>query len=143
MKKNIVIIGAGPAGLSCAYHLLKNNNNKYNVIVIEESGEVGGISKTIRYNGNRIDIGGHRFFTKNSDVLKMWFDILPLQGKPALDDKILKVEKNFSKTSVNPEKENKVMLIRDRISRIFYNKNKKALQTYCLQDFLDGLSGET
>lgn len=123
MKKNIVIIGAGPAGLSCAYHLLKNNNNKYNVIVIEESGEVGGISKTIRYNGNRIDIGGHRFFTKNSDVLKMWFDILPLQGKPALDDKILKVEKNFSKTSVNPEKENKVMLIRDRISRIFYNKN--------------------
>ena len=64
MKKNIVIIGAGPAGLSCAYHLLLNNKN-YNIITIEESNDIGGISKTINYKGNRIDIGGHRFFTKN------------------------------------------------------------------------------
>ena len=121
MKKNIVIIGAGPAGLSCAYHLLLNNKN-YNIIIIEESSDIGGISKTINYKGNRIDIGGHRFFTKNSDVLKMWFDILPLQGKPALDDKILKVNKPFSKSNINPERDDKVMLFRNRISRIFYNK---------------------
>ena len=55
MMKNVVIIGAGPAGLSCAYEILKNNKN-IKVIILEEEKTVGGISKTVNYKGNRIDI---------------------------------------------------------------------------------------
>lgn len=58
-----MIIGAGPAGLTAAYELLKKSN-EYEVTVLEESEVVGGISRTVRYNGNRMDIGGHRFFQK-------------------------------------------------------------------------------
>ena len=119
--KKVVIIGAGPAGLSCAYRLLKNNK-KISVTIIEEDKQVGGISKTVKYKGNRMDVGGHRFFTKNEEVKKLWTDILPLQGKPAYDDIILKTKKDFVKGGPNPEKEDKVMLIRNRVSRIFYNK---------------------
>lgn len=61
--KKVVIIGAGPAGLTAAYELLKKSND-YEVTVLEESEVVGGISRTVRYNGNRMDIGGHRFFQK-------------------------------------------------------------------------------
>ena len=61
--KKVVIIGAGPAGLTAAYELLKKSN-EYEVTVLEESEVVGGISRTVRYNGNRMDIGGHRFFQK-------------------------------------------------------------------------------
>lgn len=119
-KMNIVIIGAGPAGLSSAYYLLKNKKN-IKVTILEESDSVGGISKTISHNGNKMDLGGHRFFTKNKEVEKLWFDILPLQGKPAYDDKILQTKKEFLGKK-DPEKEDKVMLIRNRISRIYYNK---------------------
>ena len=119
--KNVVIIGAGPAGLSCAYNLLKNNK-EIKVTIIEEDTQVGGISKTINHGGNRMDLGGHRFFTKNDDVLKMWLDILPLQGKPAYDDKILGVDKDYKGGKVDPEKKDQVMLIRNRLSRIYYKK---------------------
>ena len=118
--KNVVIIGAGPAGLSCAYEILKNNTNN-NVIIIEEDKEVGGISKTVNYKENRIDIGGHRFFTKNEEVKRLWLELLPLQNKPAYDDKILNIEKKFPKKGKNPEKDDAVMLIRNRVSRIYYN----------------------
>ena len=62
--KKVVIIGAGPAGLSCAYEILKTVKD-VEVTILEEDKEVGGISKTVNYKDNRIDIGGHRFFTKN------------------------------------------------------------------------------
>ena len=91
--KNVVIIGAGPAGLSAAYHLLKNSKD-YKVVVLEKEDSVGGLSKTITYNGNRMDLGGHRFFTKDKEIEKIWFSLLPL---------------------------NKSFLKRPRISRIFYN----------------------
>ena len=91
---NIVIIGAGPAGLTCAYQLLKKNKN-IKVTILEESDSIGGISKTVYYHGNRMDLGGHRFFTKNSDVLKLWLDILPLQGKPSYDEKLLNIKKKY------------------------------------------------
>ena len=71
MKKKIVIAGAGPAGLTFAYELLKKSK-KYEVIILEESNDIGGISKTVKYKGNRIDIGGHRFFTKSDEVNKIW-----------------------------------------------------------------------
>ena len=67
MNKRVVVIGAGPAGLTAAYELVKTK--KFEVIVLEESNDVGGISKTINYKGNRMDIGGHRFFSKDKRVL--------------------------------------------------------------------------
>ena len=59
--KKVLIFGAGPAGLTAAYELLRSGKD-YEVTILEESGEVGGISRTVRYGGNRMDIGGHRFF---------------------------------------------------------------------------------
>lgn len=120
--KNVVIIGAGPAGLTAAYKILKSSKD-YNVLIIEESNQVGGISKTINYNGNRIDIGGHRFFTKDKEIKKIWTDILKTQSKPSYDDKLLERKKKLPKIGPDPEKSDNVMLIRNRISRIFY-KNK-------------------
>ena len=64
MGKVAIIIGAGPAGLTAAYELLKRTDIK--PIILEKSGDIGGISKTINYKGNRMDIGGHRFFQKRS-----------------------------------------------------------------------------
>ena len=118
--KKVVIIGAGPAGLSCAYEILKTTKD-VEITILEEDKEVGGISKTVNYKDNRIDIGGHRFFTKNEEVKKLWFELLPLQNKPAFDDKILKTDKNFPVKGSNPEVEDSVMLIRNRVSRIYYN----------------------
>ena len=120
--KKVVIIGAGPAGLTAAYQLLKESKD-YQVIILEKEKQVGGISKTIYYKGNRMDIGGHRFFTKNKQVKEIWTSILPIQGKKAYDDKKLKKVKKFNKGGPDPEKEDKVLLIRDRVSRIFYENN--------------------
>ena len=61
-KKKVIIIGAGPAGLTAAYELLKTNKEKYDITILEETNEIGGISKTVVYKNNRMDIGGHRFF---------------------------------------------------------------------------------
>lgn len=121
MKKNVVIIGAGPAGLTAGYELLLQKE-KYNVIILEADKQVGGISKTISYKGNKMDIGGHRFFSKDEKVNDFWEEILPLQGKPSFDDKKLGRIKELSPTGPNPEKEDKVMLVRDRVSRIYYLK---------------------
>ena len=62
--KKVLIIGAGPAGLTAAYDILKRGGGEYQVTVFEESGDMGGISKTVNYKGNRMDMGGHRFFSK-------------------------------------------------------------------------------
>lgn len=122
MKKKVIIIGAGPAGLTAGYQLLKNSKD-YDVTIIEKDKQVGGISKTINYNGNRMDLGGHRFFTKDEKVNKIWNEILPVQGKGSYDDIKLGIDnKNYIKKGPNPEKEDKVFLIRNRVSRIYYNK---------------------
>ena len=117
-QKTAVIIGAGPAGLTAAYKLLKETDIK--PIILEESEFIGGISRTARYKGNRMDLGGHRFFSKNSEVNQLWQELMPLQGKPAYDDKILGAEKEFAKGGPDPETEDRVMLVRNRLSRIFF-----------------------
>ena len=65
--KKVVIIGAGPAGITAGYELLKKrgegSSEEYEVVILERTGQIGGISRTVRYNGNRMDIGGHRFFS--------------------------------------------------------------------------------
>ena len=119
-KKHAIIIGAGPAGLTAAYYLLKLTDIK--PIVLEKEKFIGGISRTINFNGNRMDIGGHRFFTKNKEVLKLWNELLPAQGAPAFDDKILERESVLTDGGANPEEVDEVFLNRRRVSRIFYRR---------------------
>lgn len=119
-QKIAIIIGAGPAGLTAAYELLKNTDIK--PVIYEMSDDIGGISKTVNYKGNRIDIGGHRFFSKSDRVLNWWLNMLPLQGKPAKDDIVLgrKIEVSKEPCAPDPEQTNLVMLVRNRLSRIFF-----------------------
>ncbi len=121
--KKIVIIGAGPAGLTAANELLKDNDEEYEIVILEETQVIGGISQTVRYNGNRMDIGGHRFFSKSDEVMNWWSELMPIQGEQAFDDKILGREKPLSEGGPDPEKEDRVMLVRDRVSRIYYRKH--------------------
>lgn len=122
MPKKAIIIGAGPAGLTAAYELLSRSD--IIPVILEENDFVGGISATLDYKNNKIDMGGHRFFSKSDRVMNWWLSILPLQGKPAKDDILLKrpVELSSLKKAPNPEKTDRVMLKRPRLSRIYYLK---------------------
>ena len=73
MKKRAVIIGAGPAGLTAAYELLKNG---FDVTVLESSGTVGGLCRCGSFKGNLCDLGGHRFFSDNERVNVLWRELL-------------------------------------------------------------------
>lgn len=73
MKYPVVILGAGPAGLTAGYELMKQ---KIAAIVLEQADRVGGISRTETYKGYRFDIGGHRFFTKVTEVQRFWQEVL-------------------------------------------------------------------
>lgn len=119
--QTVIIIGAGPAGLTAAHTLLKASQ-EYEVIILEESEQIGGISRTVQYNGNRMDIGGHRFFSKDERVMQWWENLMPLQGAEAYDDKVLGRVKELSKGGPDPEVKDQVMLLRQRISRIYYQK---------------------
>src|SRR5580704_13785369 len=77
-SRRAIIIGAGPAGLTAAYELLTRTHIK--PIVLEKSAYMGGISRTVNYKGNRIDIGGHRFFSKSDRVMEWWLKTLPLEA---------------------------------------------------------------
>lgn len=120
--KKVIIIGAGPAGLTAAYELLKDKNHQYQVEIFEETNEIGGISRTVRYKNNRMDIGGHRFFSKNQEVMNYWKELMPLQGSLAYDDKVLGRKNEIIKNGPDPEIEDNTMLIRKRVSRIYYMK---------------------
>ncbi|MFZ2658257.1 MAG: NAD(P)/FAD-dependent oxidoreductase [Victivallales bacterium] len=102
-SKVAIIIGAGPAGLTAAFDLLAKTDIK--PIILEQSSDIGGISKTVNYKGNRIDIGGHRFFSKSDRVMSFWLNILPMEQ---------------AGTQADPEKTDKVMLLRQRLSRILF-----------------------
>ena len=118
-QQNVVIIGAGPAGLTAAYELL-SQPEAYHVTILEADTRVGGISKTVQHAGNRMDIGGHRFFSKDERVTAWWVNILPMQGKPSFDDLVLNREAHVVSGGPDPEQEDRVMLNRRRVSRIYF-----------------------
>lgn len=120
-QRTALIIGAGPAGLTAAYELLTKTEIK--PLILEASPYIGGISRTAVHNGNRMDIGGHRFFTKDARVQAIWDELLPLQGAASLDDKALgKSDMPLTPGGPDPEQTDRVMLMRNRVSRIFYNR---------------------
>jgi protoporphyrinogen oxidase len=106
MRKSILIIGAGPAGLTAALELLRRSDCK--PVVIESLDDVGGISRTVNHNGNRMDIGGHRFFSKSDWVMDWWRGILPVAP-----------EKTKEGLSVIPTADER-LLVRPRLSRIYF-----------------------
>lgn len=117
----VCVIGAGPAGLTAAYELLSRGKD-CSVTVFEEDTRLGGISRTVNYKGNRMDMGGHRFFSKVRRVNEWWQKMLPLQGSPSKDDAILERPVTLCEGGPDPEKEDRVMLRRNRVSRIYFNK---------------------
>ena len=117
--KTAIVIGAGPAGLTAAYELARQSSG-WKVVVLEESQFIGGISRTAVCDGCRIDLGGHRFFSKSKAVNDLWLELMPMQGKPSKDDIILNRECNVRQGGPDPETEERVMLRRHRVSRIYY-----------------------
>jgi len=109
MEKKAIIIGAGPAGLTAALEFLENTDIK--PVIYEMTADIGGIAKTVSYEGNRIDIGSHRFFSKSDKIMEWWRAVYPTQIAPSRDDLM---------AGVDPEKSDKVFLVRKRLSRIFY-----------------------
>ena len=120
--KTAIIMGAGPAGLTAALEFL--NKTDVMPIILEKSNYMGGISRTLNYKGNRMDIGGHRFFSKSDRVMNWWLNILPIEGgldEPhdiAYQGKRHTVNGNTSGPS--PDKIDNVMLVRQRKSRIYF-----------------------
>lgn len=102
MAKNAIIVGAGPAGLTLAWEL--GTRTDLHPVVLEKSEFMGGISRTVNYKGNRIDIGGHRFFSKSDRVMQWWLRVLPVEAAGGPD----------------PAQTDRVMLVRNRLSRIYY-----------------------
>ncbi len=119
-KGKAVIIGAGPAGLTAGYELV--DRTPIVPVILEKTSDIGGISKTVNYKGNRIDIGGHRFFSKSEQVMQWWRKFLPLQGSPSIDDRIVgrRILASGIDGSPDPDQVDRVMLIRSRLSRIFF-----------------------
>ncbi|MBQ5995950.1 MAG: NAD(P)/FAD-dependent oxidoreductase [Clostridia bacterium] len=105
--KRVVIIGAGPAGITAGLELKRKAADEYAVTILEKENRIGGISATVDHNGNLMDLGGHRFFSKEPSVNDWWQGILPMQDSDAN----------------SPEKNDRVMLLRRRVSRIYcFNK---------------------
>jgi protoporphyrinogen oxidase len=125
MSKVAVIAGAGPGGLTAALELLRSTD--YRPIIFEPDIQVGGISKTVCYRGNRIDIGGHRFFSKSDWVMNWWQEILPVATNepvtgPGLSLGYQGKRRNFVPSTSPASANGQVMLIRRRLSRIYYRR---------------------
>jgi protoporphyrinogen oxidase len=122
MSKIAVLIGAGPAGLTAALEFLRRSN--VHPIVLEASREIGGISRTVRHNGNRMDIGGHRFFSKSDRVMNWWMDLMPPEAgadtQHALQHQNKQRILKTNSQGLSPETTDLVMLVRPRKSRIYF-----------------------
>ena len=125
-----VIIGAGPAGLTAALEFCRHSNIR--PIVLEASKRIGGISCTVEYHGNRMDIGGHRFFSKSDRVMNWWTEILPIAGLPDGEDLAIRYhnqELHLSSDGRNAQlaggdcDEDRVMLVRPRKSHIYFMRS--------------------
>ena len=126
-RRTALIIGAGPAGLTAAFELVKRTD--IHPIVLEKSADMGGISRTVRYKGNRMDIGGHRFFSKSDRVMKWWMEVMPVEVAPngssngshtiSYQRQTRKVPNSFAGGDADPATD-RVMLIRNRKSRIYF-----------------------
>ena len=120
-----VIAGAGPAGLTAALELLRRSNIR--PMIFEADSQVGGISKTIIHGGNRMDLGGHRFFSKSDWVMRWWQEILPIADQRRDRDQPLRIDYQGQSRNLVPEalgsaSPDAVMLVRERLSRIFYRR---------------------
>jgi len=130
MTRSAVIVGAGPAGLTAALELLRRSDVR--PIVLESDSQVGGIAKTINYRGNRMDLGGHRFFSKSDWVMQWWQSILPVapdshseHGISADGRMMLTYQGQRTRLEAShrvPVSSDRVMLVRPRLSRIFYRR---------------------
>jgi protoporphyrinogen oxidase len=118
MPKKAIIIGAGPAGLTAAYELLTRTD--IIPVVLEKSGEIGGISRTTDYKGNRMDMGPHRFFSKSDRVMDWWLKMMPLE--PGVANQTIHYQ-NKSRTvspAAAPVDPDKTMLVIQRLTRIYF-----------------------
>jgi len=119
-KKRAVIIGAGPAGLTAAFEFQRRS--EVQPVILEKSDYIGGISRTVNYKGNRIDIGGHRFFSKSERVMRWWNEILPVQAAGESEAVGYQGQQSLLNLAagVDPERNERVMLLRPRKSRIYF-----------------------
>ena len=120
MREVALIVGAGPAGLTAAYELLQRSHVA--PIVIEADGQVGGISKTIVYRGNRMDLGGHRFFSKSDWVMRWWQSMMPVEHESPTTLAYQGERVAFTPESRRGTADERVLLVRQRLSRIFYRR---------------------
>jgi protoporphyrinogen oxidase len=121
MKRVAVIAGAGPAGLTAAFELLQRSDVR--PLVFEADSQVGGISRTVNYRGNRMDLGGHRFFSKSDWVMQWWQSILPVQAAESVDLTYQGQQRAFTPVAATANTHpDEVMLVRSRLSRILYRR---------------------
>jgi protoporphyrinogen oxidase len=121
-KRKALIVGAGPAGLTAAFEFVKRSDIQ--PIVLEKSEYMGGISRTVRYKGNRIDIGGHRFFSKSDRVMNWWTNVMPVESSTNGSHQITYHQQSREvaapAVAVDSSQQDRVMLIRNRKSRIYF-----------------------
>jgi protoporphyrinogen oxidase len=117
-----IIVGAGPAGLTAALELLRKT--RIQPIVLEADAQAGGISRTVVYKGNRMDIGGHRFFSKSDRVMQWWLDLMPVEAGSGPEGELRYQGQQRSvpqpAQAIHPEDNDLVMLVRERKSRIYF-----------------------
>src|ERR1700754_3380756 len=116
MPQKAIIIGAGPAGLTAAYELLQRTDVV--PIILEKSGEIGGISRTTNYKGNRMDMGPHRFFSKSDRVMDWWLKIMPLEdsGEKEVTISYQNKSREINAERAVPKDPDKVMLVIQRLT---------------------------